>query len=249
VAGKSIGHTSVVFKLTLDDGSKCAFKPASRRGPLRYKGEIAAYRLGVALGLEANMPRALFRRFPAAQLKGLGLGPLFEQEVIVRDDAVTGAVLPWIDTLEFVPFESEPMRSKWRGWLKKGANIADDDRVAARDMSTLVVFDYVTGNWDRWSGANIGRDKATGRLLFMDNDGAFYEAPPPAALARQIEILRGIERFSASFVKALGDVKIDDAIGDEEPGVPLLSARALAGVETRRTRALEILATKTLDFD
>ena len=34
----------------------------------------------------------------------------------------------------------------------------------------------VTGNWDRWSGGNVGLDRARMRLhLFIDNDGAFFE--------------------------------------------------------------------------
>ena len=68
-AAKSIGHTSVVFKIELTTGKKAAFKPASRRGPIRYKGEIAARRLAVALGL-ANVPRAFFRTLEAAKLAG-----------------------------------------------------------------------------------------------------------------------------------------------------------------------------------
>jgi hypothetical protein len=50
-------------------------------------------------------------------------------------------------------------------------------------------------------------------------------------------------------MKALGEVKLAEAVGEEEPGVPLLSARAIAGAEERRTRAVEITAGKTLDLD
>ena len=56
-SAKSIGHTSVVFKIELSTGVKAAWKPASRRGPVRYKGEVAAYRLARLLAI-TNVPRA-----------------------------------------------------------------------------------------------------------------------------------------------------------------------------------------------
>src|SRR6478735_5009080 len=62
IGGKSIGHTSVVFKVKLEGGLDAAFKPRSRRGNGRYRGEVAAYRLARALDLD-NVPRAMVRPF------------------------------------------------------------------------------------------------------------------------------------------------------------------------------------------
>lgn len=254
VSGKAIGHTSVVFKLTLVGGLVAAFKPKSKRGPQRYKGEIAAHRLAVALDLR-NVPRAIPRAFPSGALRAAltasGASALFDAEVVAEGGLVRGALLPWLDQLELVPLEGEPWRSRWAGWLKDGV-VPDDQRAFAADIATMLVFDYVTGNFDRWSGGNIGRDKATGRLLFIDNDGAFYETPHPAALARQLELVRSAQRFSKSFVKSLGALDapaLRAALGDEAPGQPLLSERVLAGVDARRAIALEELAKKTLAFD
>src|SRR5690606_22653505 len=39
-AGKSVGHTSVVYRLELSDGTRAAWKPNARRVEGRYKGEI-----------------------------------------------------------------------------------------------------------------------------------------------------------------------------------------------------------------
>ena len=116
----------------------------------------------------------------------------------------------------------------------------------------MIVFDYVTANFDRWSGGNVGRDKKTGALLFIDNDGAFYETPHAAPLERQWEILRGVERFSKSFVKSmerLGPDELRAALGEETAGVPLLSDKVLAGVEERRKRALSEIAEDERYFD
>jgi hypothetical protein len=55
---KSIGHTSVVLKIEQTDGKKIVWKPDSRIGRGRYRGEIAAYRLAVLLGID-NVPPAV----------------------------------------------------------------------------------------------------------------------------------------------------------------------------------------------
>ena len=251
-AARSIGNTSVVFKVELASGKKAAWKPASRRGPLRYKGEIAARRMGVALGLP-NVPRVWFRAFEAKGLTGVMAAEsaeLFAKEAIVTGGSVKGALMPWIDGLEFLALERAPLSGQWKQWLRKGETIPDDRRELARQISTLVAFDFVTGNWDRWSGGNVGIDKATGTLLFIDNDGAFFEVAPLEGLQRNKKLLVGIDRFSRSFVthmRDLDDAALTAAIGEETPGVPLLSTKALTAALSRRKQLLEIIDGKVSD--
>jgi hypothetical protein len=209
----------------------------------------------VALGLP-NVPRAVLRTYDAAKLRGAlapsGAGELFDREVIVTDGAAKGALIPWVEALEFVPLEAEPWRSRWRSWLRKGAAIPDDQKKLAAEISTMLVFDYVTANFDRWSGGNVGRDKSTGTLLFIDNDGAFYEAPHEAPLKRQFELLRSVQRFSRSFVKSLGSLGPDElrrAIGEETPGVPLLSQNVLRMTDERRKQALAEIGEDEQDLE
>jgi hypothetical protein len=241
-SARSIGHTSLVFKVELTNGKKAAFKPASRRGPLRYKGEIAARRLALALGLP-NVPPALFRALPAAPLaaaKDAG-------EMIVADGVVKGALIPWIDGLSLLAVESAPLAGEWKRWLRSGERVPDEQRELARQLSTLVAFDFVTGNWDRFSGGNLGIDKATGTLLYIDNDGAFFDVPPADGLERNKRLVQGVDRLSRSFVarlRALDDAALAHALGEETPGVPLLSPRALAGVVQRRKELLAIVDAK-----
>ena len=251
--GKSIGHTSVVFKLKLEGGLVAAFKPRSRRGNTRYRGEVAAYRVARALDLD-NVPRVLVRSFDADALRraltASGAAPIFDQEVLISGSRVTGALIPWLPKLDFLPLEAEPWLSRWRGWLRNDAAIPSDQRALAAQISTMVVFDYLTGNWDRWSGGNVGLDGEHGALLYIDNDGAFYDVPPPAAMERQLGILRGVDRFSRHFVaalRALDREHLARAVGEESPGVPLLTPRALDGVDARRKRALETIDAKIVD--
>ncbi len=163
-----------------------------------------------------------------------------------------GALIPWLDGLTFLPLETEPLRSRWGGWLVDGGVIPDDQRALAADISTMLVFDYVTGNFDRWSGGNVGQDKVTGHLLFIDNDGAFYETPHPEPLARQLALVCRAGRFSKSFLKSLeelGPRELRAALGDDAPGEPLLADKVLAGVDERRVRVLAEVKSKARDFD
>jgi hypothetical protein len=251
VRAKSIGHTSYVLKLTLEGGAIAAFKPRSRRplGDHRYKGEIAAYRLATALGL-SNVPRAVPRSFAADDLRDLQ--PDFDAQGLVDDDGrVRGALIPWIPGYRVLPLEGATQRAQWEPWLYDArAGIPEDKRALAASVSIMLAFDYLTANWDRWSGGNVAEDGAGGRVLFVDNDGAFYEWPAPAALARQRALLEHVTRFSRHFidaVRALDAAGLRAAIGDETPGVPLLSERSLAGVEARRASLLHLVDARVGD--
>jgi Golgi casein kinase Fam20 len=114
----------------------------------------------------------------------------------------------------------------------------------AASISTMLAFDYITANWDRWSGANVARSGEDGPLLFVDNDGAFYEHPDRSQLATQLARLRQVVRFSKSFVSALR--RLDGAnlratFGEESPGTPLLSDHVIADVESRMNVVLEVV--------
>lgn len=253
VWGKSIGHTSVVFKLKLEGGAQAAYKPHSHRGGARYKGEIAAYRLARALGL-SNVPPALPRTFSWTELdtalggEATDAGRLFREETTADAHGdVHGAIIPWIDHLTFLPLDSEPRRSSWRGWLAAKGSVPEDQKKLAGQISTMIVFDYLTGNWDRWSGGNIGMQEGGETVLFIDNDGAFFDPPPPKPLAIQLGLLKDAAHFSRSFVAALRALAPETtraAMGELGPGEALLTARVLDGVELRRKTALAIIDAK-----
>jgi hypothetical protein len=244
---KSIGHTSVVFKIEQTDGKKIVWKPDSRIGKGRYRGEIAAYRLAVLLGID-NVPPAVPLDIAKDELARAVSGDdkakeLFEKQVLVDGSVVHGAFSEWIDDYEVLPLESN---AQWRKWLELDAPIPPDKKELARETSTLVLFDYVTANWDRWSGANIATSKALGgKALYVDNDAAFFENPPAEGLARNRRYLEGVHRFSRSFVERLR------AVTDEEiaKAIDILPKKAIDGVLARRKEALTMIEKKQLFFD
>jgi hypothetical protein len=262
-SGKSIGHTSVVFRFELEGGGRCVWKPTSRRGGTRWHGEVAAYALGRALGLP-NVPPAYERACAAATVDKVLGGPttpsgrLFADEAVVKGGEVHGALMPWIDKLSFLPLEAEPFVATWKGWLRQGTEIptapikvadgivVQDPRGLARQASILVAFDFLTANWDRWSGGNVGWLDARQLVLFIDNDGAFFETPPRGTLERNKRLLDGVDRFSWSFVdrvRALTDQDIDRLFGQgllSDPVRTQLRSRRdalLAEVDTKRAHS------------
>jgi hypothetical protein len=252
-AAKSIGHTSVVFRIDFDSDAgplRAAYKPESKRGHKRYRGEVAAYRLGKLLALP-NVPPAGVRVLLRSELHAAAQADprsaaLEADEVVDHKGDVFGALMPWIDKLEFYPLESPSEEGRWKKWLASGGAIPADQLAFAAQISTLVVFDALTGNWDRWSGANVAIDRKTSTLLFVDNDGAFFDPVPPA-FAPQMTLLRGVDRFSKSLVarlRAIDALMLADAFGEEEPGVPLLPARVVAAADQRRKDVLAIVDDK-----
>lgn len=241
--GKSVGHTSVVLRVRLAGGAELAFKPESRRGKTRYRGEIAAYRLAKALGLDNVIP-AVPRAFDAKALEAAlepGSREIFRTEAVVSGGKVRGAAIPWLQKLEFIPLEEPKWRARWKGWLG-ASEVPDDQRELAAQIGALVVFDLLEGNWDRWSGANVAIDRPSSTLLFVDNDGAFFDPIPPEPLAALQKQLEKTERFPRALVGALRKmtpISLADALGEDAPGTPLLSARVVSGVDERRRAVLE----------
>jgi hypothetical protein len=251
ISAKSIGHTSYVLKVTLSGGLAAAYKPGSTLpfGSHRYKGEIAAYRLARALGLD-NVPRAIPRAFLATALHDAFATPKgaadFDRKAIVDPGGlVHGALMPWIPDYRELPLEEASWRARWEGWLMNAeARIPHEQEALAASISTMLVFDYVTANWDRWSGGNIAREGADGRVLFVDNDGAFYEHPAQEPLASQLAGIRKVVRFSRSFVSALrelDDAKLRATFGEDLPGTALLSDHVIADVESRLRTVLGVI--------
>ena len=243
IAGKSIGHTSVAFKLTAANGAVAAFKPTSRRGGKRWLGEIAAYRMATELGL-TNVPPAfghVFARGPLHDALDPSAMTLFDAQVMTDEaGAIEGALIPWVKDLEFPAVERSPLFAAWTTALRHDAPLpaADSPEAAlAAQMSTLVIFDLLDANWDRWSGGNVGQLKGTNTYLYIDNDGAFFAHPPEAALTRAWARFAAIDRFSASFVARLR------AFGAPNMG-NVLEPDVLAQMDQRKSRILKAIDDK-----
>lgn len=256
---KPVGTTSVVFRMHTRGEHTAAFKPRARNHPSGYLKEVAAYRVGWMLGLD-NVAPATLRRVTLGEIRDR-LHPRYDDEETFQDlrqgmrsdsRGVPGAAIYWVPEMHSQRLERGEMLETWRGWLTQGQTIPEDRVPLARDLSTMVAFDYLIGNWDRFSGGNMQAlirddDQREGprgdRLFLRDHDVAFPAPLPDEVHERILERLRFSQKFSRAFVGRLArfDRAALQAALSAEPDHatdPLLGPEQIRGVLERRETLL-----------
>jgi len=245
---RQVGSTSVTLRVDLGAGYGAAYKPRTHAHPRGYLAEIAAYRVARALGMD-NVPPALGRR-----INRMGMQNRFESEhpedwePIRREilwDApgvARGAAIYWIPRMRPSDLDDVSGLEAAAGWLRIGGEVPAERAELARDLSTMLAFDYLIGNWDRFSGGNVSTDESGGRLFVRDHNVAL-QAPLAGSLYDRVRgHLERTQRFSRSFVEALRELdepRLRAAL-DEDPEAaarPVLGPAQLEGLLGRR-RAL-----------
>lgn len=87
----------------------------------------------------------------------------------------------------------------------------------------MIVFGYITANYDRFSGNNVGIDSQTGMLIFLDNDTGFLN--PQNLNGWGWPTLEKAQRFSKALfdqLQSLTKEELSAVFGEELPGKPLL---------------------------
>lgn len=252
---RPVGSTSTVFKVALKGTISAAFKAATVRRPRGPLAEIAAYRMARCLGLD-NVPPAVSRRVPVAQLKA-ELSPeqaskwpeILASLVTERDGRVPGAAIYWVDGMQNLGLETAEGQAKVTSWLSLSIPLADADRPLAAQLSTLLAFDYLIGNWDRWSGGNLKGDGSAQRVYMRDHDAAFANRLSEPLQRHMLDPLVRAQRFSRSFYRAVRALSRDAFLRElaRDPGFAegaALDAAAVDAVFDRRQTLLShIMAT------
>jgi hypothetical protein len=206
---RPVGVTSLVFRAELDAPFRAALKAATFSRPGGPVNEAAAYRLARCLGLD-NVPPVVLRRMSGAEIQRklayvwqprwlefepqLVIGPLGLIEV---------AAIYWIEDLQDLGLESFTMTQRAFGWLKIDGEAPPERAQLAKQLSTMIAFDYLIGNWDRWSGGNL-KGTAAGDFLYMrDHDAGFAGRISEPLQRRMLEPVQRTQRYSRSFVQAV----------------------------------------------
>jgi hypothetical protein len=193
--------------------------------------EVAGYELARALGIEGRVPPAVVRRVPIGALDGF----LREANLEVgRDGTVAGAAIVWMPVLRRTNLHTPEARAQWNAWLDPRQEIAPGDQTRAQQIASLIVYDYLQANFDRWNAANVPQDERND-LVFRDNNRAWYLQNLRATGRGGIE---GIRRLPASLLSA-----VERATGEvlaqrtEASTPPVLNRAQVREYEVRR-RAL-----------
>lgn len=234
---RNVGNTSVNLRCDLEGPIDGAFKPSESRHLQHFRGEVGAFRVAQLLGVE-RVPPAVFRRVPRAELPG---GADLSR-VRFRDGQSWGAMIYWVPVLRPANIFAGVTLDRWTRLLTQGEEIPEGERPRAEDVSTVITFDFLIGNWDRWHGTNTLQD-GNGRLVFRDNNGAFYEPLTGWRYDTILSWFQRVQKFSRSLIdhaRALTLESLRASIADDADGdVPLLTDAQLRGVLRRRDTVVQ----------
>lgn len=235
---RPIGSTSLSFQVDLAGSIDAAFRPDTRTHPRGWLAEAAAYRIAAELGLD-NVPPVVVRAVDASLLRRrLDSGASWDDVddvLVMSGNAVRGAFVYWVPGMLRSDLDTPAGIARWSAWLAQDGEIPEDQRALARDLSNVLVFDYLIGNRDRWSGGNA-RPLANGRLVIRDHNLAFPYALGTGVQQRMVETLRRTTRFSRATIahlEELDEPALSAALAADDPAL-LLDERQIAAVLDRR---------------
>jgi len=248
---RPIGTSSVTFQLQLAGPIDAAYKPETRIHPRGWAHEIAAYRLAVLLGLD-NVPPARVRIVERGQLRrriapdwtgdtDVMLAPLTFNTNVPGVTTLRGAAIYWVPNLERATLDQAEGLSVWAAWLTPGTVLTSEQRILAKDLASMCLFDALIGNGDRLSGGNL-RTATNGvqRVIIRDHNLAFPIRWGASQRGRIVNELHRAQRFPRSLVEALGaldESALREATRDDIAGA-LLDDAQIAAVMDRRAMVL-----------
>jgi hypothetical protein len=239
------GGSSISFRLDFGDGSRAAFKPEQINPQTVPRKEVAAYRLNRWLGFNA-VPPATMRTFHRDDL--VGKLPPDTQFLVNRINAETtfdaegftrGEVSYWIPVITDSHLDTLDNVLTWWRWMTIGEEIPPDKVELMAQLSSLLVFDLLTNNSDRFSGGNLLTSKDGRTLFWMDNTFGFQIEPEGHVRCRTY-LVRS-QKFSRKMYESLRRLDLTalrEALAPE-PGV--LGEAEMQSVIARRDVALKYL--------
>ncbi|GAC1352763.1 MAG: hypothetical protein NVS3B20_14570 [Polyangiales bacterium] len=168
---------------------------------------------------------------------------------------VNGAMIAWLPGLREIALERDPLLGAERELLTIGSETSPPQasknpthakalaivQPLAPQISTMVAFDHLTGNVDRFSGNNTLTDMTGMRLVFLDNNLSFIAKLDPSHESRRNEALRRTERFSRRLIALVRRLERADLVaifGSDQDGGPLLTD---AQIDACLLRKMELL--------
>lgn len=259
----------VVLKLSKEGSHALTFKPAQAGWENGWRASIASWRLcqimvcnfAVPQSRPARIDKASFDKLSA---KGPAAARLSQLTWVTEDGTkyVYGVLQDAVVEPAGFPIEDTDL---WRGWLATGSSVAMDKPAVeaissveerfkapleaqlgdvtlgelASELSTVLVVDFLTNNWDRFRGnpARWGTNLhvANGSLVSKDNGTAFQ----PRASTRVKGRFRWTSRFSEDTITSLRLMNSELASGKIFPNASAAEKAKLDVFWSQRDEVLE----------
>ncbi len=237
------GGSSISFRLDFADGSHAAFKPEQINPQTVPRKEIAAYRLNRMLGMNA-VPPATHRTLHRDDLVGklppdaAFLAARINAETSFDDEGfVRGEVSYWVPVIVDSHLDTLDSVLNWWRWMTIGEQIPPDKVELMQQFSSLLLFDLLTNNSDRFSGGNLMTSPDGKTLFWMDNTFGFQVEPEGHVRCRTY--LSRCQKFSRKMVAALRKMDLSSLRRALEPEPGVLTEAEMGAVLARRDVALK----------
>jgi hypothetical protein len=249
------GGSSLSLRIDFESGGRAACKPNQIHMHSQPRREIAAYRVNRLLGL-SSVPPAVGRRFQVADLGDRfrpdarrERGRFLTENIQERDGtSVLGQLTWWLPVLNKAAIDGFEIDTTdgvvtWKRYLAAGGEVPAASQPMAAQISTLLLFDFIINNSDRWSGGNIKTSADPGVLVFLDNTLSF--GGDPNGHNRVRTYLYRSQKFSRRLVdrlRQLDDALLEEALTrDIDPFPLLLEKNELRALGKRRDFALRYI--------
>lgn len=161
--------TAIVYRVELEGGIEIGFKPERPGQEQWWRSEIVSYHFARLLGIENRVPPVVGRHIP---LSTFGRLAARSELVTLRNGDVPGSASVWMPALHGENLHTNPARHEWISWMNPANTIPEEHRERARQITEVLVFDFLMGNYDRWNCCNIPIDES-GDIVIRDNDAGW----------------------------------------------------------------------------
>ena len=226
--------TLFVFRLDLGDGIEVSFQPERPGQESFWKREVTSYHLARLLGIDNRVPPTVGRRVPLSVFGRWARGVNLVSD---RRGMVLGSASAWVPVLERAEMHRGPGRQEWVRWMNPANVIPEASRERARQVTEVLVFDYLAANYDRWNCCNIAVDEHN-NLVFRDNDAGW--APNVINNIMSPDVIRRVPRYLYESIQRVTAADIRASLQSDPMAreMPLVSSSVWEGYEGRRQALL-----------
>lgn len=229
--------TLFVFHMDLGDGVEISFQPERPGQESFWRREVTSYHLARLLGIENRVPPTVGKRVPLSAFGRFARGVNL---VVDRHGMVLGSSSVWMPVLNRVNMHLPPARHEWSSWMNPARPIPAESMERARQVSEVLVFDYLAANYDRWNCCNITADEH-GDLVFRDNDAGWF----PSVINRLGDpaVTRRVPRYLFASMQRVTPEVLRESVSHDPMAstVHLVASSAYTGYEQRRQAMLASL--------